>query len=134
MKKENLFIKYIKVSIEAKKGLIKDIRRIEGTYMELTDRNSYIGTKTDDYLHVVLKDEDDIPDAFRKLRVIYPNILKLEYSNKRTAVNRSVTSLEQVNQKSFAEYVQELYQIQNNQEISGEQMNIVNKYWEESKG
>ena len=113
---------------------LKDIRRIEGTYMELTDRNSYIGTKTDDYLHVVLKDEDDIPDAFRKLRVIYPNILKLEYSNKRTAVNRSVTSLEQVNQKSFAEYVQELYQIQNNQEISGEQMNIVNKYWEESKG
>jgi len=29
MKKENLFIKYIKVSIEAKKGLIKDIRRID---------------------------------------------------------------------------------------------------------
>lgn len=112
---------------------LKDIRKIEGTYMELTDRNSYINTKTDDYLHVVLKDEEDIPDAFRKLRVIYPNILKLEYSNKRTAVNRSVTSLEQVKQKSFAEYVQELYEIQNNQEISLEQMRVVEKYWEESK-
>ncbi len=111
----------------------KDIRRIEGTYMELTDRSSYIDTKTDDYLHVVLKDEQDVPDALRKLRVIYPNILKLEYSNKRTASSRSVTSLEHVKQKGFAEYVSELYEIQNNQGISLEQMKIVEKYWEESK-
>lgn len=112
---------------------LKDIRRIEGTYTELTDRSSYIGTKTDDYLHVVLKDEQDVPDAFRKLRVIYPNILKLEYSNKRTASSRSVVSLDQVKQKGFAEYVRELYEIQNNQEISLEQMKVVEKYWEESK-
>ena len=112
---------------------LNDIRKIEGTYMELTDRSNYIDTKTDDYLHVVLKDEQDVPDALRKLKVIYPNILKLEYSNKRTAVNKLAITPLQVKNKGVFEYVKELYELQNNQEIDDMQLKVVKKLWEESK-
>lgn len=113
---------------------VHDIRRIKGTYMELTDRNSYIDTDTDDYLHIILTDEQEIPDAYRRLKVIYRNILRFEYSNKRTAVSGSVMNMEQIKRKSYAEYVQELYEIQNNQAMSSEQMKLIERYWEESSG
>ncbi len=114
---------------------LKDIRKIEGTYMELTKKSRYVDTKTDDYIHVVLKDEQDVPDALRKLKVIYPNILKLEYSNKRTVnnKNRSLIGMEQVKNKGVFDYVRELYEIQNNQKINDTQLNIVKRLWEESK-
>ena len=42
----------------------------------------------DDYLHVVLTDEEDVPDALARLRTIYPNIMKLDYDNRRTRARR----------------------------------------------
>ena len=108
---------------------LRDVRKLEGTYLELTDRAHYIDTATDDYVSVTLKDEEDIPDAFRRLRVIYPNILKLDYSNKRTSMKRSVVNVEQIKEKTYTEYVSELYELQNNVPISSEQMKIVERLW-----
>ena len=110
---------------------VHDMRRIEGTYMELTDRNNYAGTKVDDYIHVVLKDEEDVPDALRKLRVIYPNILKLEYDNKRTREKKSVVSVESVKRKNPMEYIMELYRLQNNDDMTEEQSKIIEDLLEE---
>ena len=93
--------------------------------MELTDRNNYVGTGTDDYIHAVLTDESDIPDALRKLRVIYPNILKLEYDNKRTREKRSVVKQEAVRNRQPSEYIEELYRLQNNDDMSEVQAKIV---------
>ncbi len=108
---------------------LHDVRKLEGTYLELTARDNYIDTNTEDYVSVTLKDEEDVPDAFRRLRVIYPNILKLDYSNKRSAYRQSVSNVEQIKEKTCMEYVQELYQLQNNAEISAAQMKLVEKYW-----
>ena len=104
---------------------VHDMRRITGTYLELTDRNNYVGTGTDDYIHAVLTDESDIPDALRKLRVIYPNILKLEYDNKRTREKRSVVKQEAVRNRQPSEYIEELYRLQNNDDMSEVQAKIV---------
>lgn len=112
---------------------LKDIKKLEGTYMELTDREKYIDKKRDDYFHVVLKDEQEIPDALRKLKVIYPYILKLEYSNKRTASKRSCVRLEYTKNKNVLDYVQELYELQNNQKIDEKQLKVTKRLWEEGK-
>ena len=61
-----------------------DLRELRGSYMELTARANYEGTAVDDYLHITLTDEEDIPDVIGKLRVIYPNLMKLDYDNART--------------------------------------------------
>ena len=63
---------------------LRDMRKIRGTYMEVTDRAFYEGTDQQDYIQVTLTDEEDIPDGLQKLRTIYPNIMRLEYDNRRT--------------------------------------------------
>ena len=111
---------------------IHDMRRIEGTYMELTDRNNYVNTKVDDYLHVVLKDEEDVPDALRKLRVIYPNILKLEYDNTRTRHRNSVIEKEAIRRKEPIEYIEELFSMQNNVAMTAEQLGVLRQIMEDN--
>ena len=64
-----------------------DMRTIRGTYEALTARQNYVNTATEDYLQVILTDEEDVPDALNRLRVIYPNIMKLRYDNTRTRNN-----------------------------------------------
>ena len=110
---------------------VHEMREIKGTYMELTDRRNYSDTATDDYIHVVLTDEEDVPDALRRLRVIYPNILKLDYDNKRTKGSTSIVAMESVKRKSPDEYIQELYKIQNNDDISESQMKLVKEILED---
>lgn len=46
-----------------------DLRSIRGTFAELTDKDFYDGTATDDYLHIILTDEEDVPEAIGQLRV-----------------------------------------------------------------
>jgi len=50
---------------------LRDMRRIRGTYMEVTDRSFYQDTNTEDYVQITLTDEEDVLDAVGRLRVIY---------------------------------------------------------------
>ena len=59
---------------------LHDMREIRGSYEELVLRENYQGTDLEDYLHVILTDENDIPDVIGRLRSIYPNIMKLDFS------------------------------------------------------
>ena len=89
----------------------------------------------EDYLHITLTDEEDIPDAIGKLRVIYPNLMKLDYDNTRTRFHGSVTEAQAVEQKSPLELFAEFYEKQNNQPMNLEQreyaMKLIEKIWEE---
>jgi exonuclease SbcD len=94
------------------------MREITGTFAELTDRAYYSATTTDDYLHIKLTDEEDVAEALGRLRVIYPNIMKLSYDNTRTRRDQIVGGAEDVKNKSPLELFAELYEIQNNQPMS----------------
>lgn len=124
-------VSYKKVPLTPK----RDMREIRGTYDELTLKSNYINTKTDDYLHITLTDEEDIPNVIGKLRVIYPNIMKLDYDNKRTKGTAEVDISESIENKSPLELFCELYKKQNNQEITEEQkeflQDLVENIWEE---
>lgn len=110
-----------------------DLREIKGTYDEVTNKKNYEGTAVDDYLHVILTDEDDIPDAIGKLRVIYKNIMKLSYDNKRTRENKTFSDVEDVEKKSPIELFEEFFEMQNNQPMSSEQKDyteeLINSIW-----
>ncbi len=92
---------------------IRDMRELRGTYEELTLRDNYIKTNTDDYIHITLTDENDIPEAMSRLRVIYPNLMKLDYDNTRTRANSVFTEPEAVRVRSPLEMFSELYEKQN---------------------
>ena len=106
---------------------LRDMRRIRGTYLEVTARDFYKDTNRKDYVQVTLTDEEDVPDGMQKLRVIYPNLMKLEYDNRRTRESREVTGACEVEQRSELELFEEFYELQNNQPVSQKQREFVGK-------
>lgn len=114
-----------------------DLREIKGRYEEIVLKENYEGTNTEDYMHITLTDEEDIPDVMNRLRVIYPNIMKLDYDNKRTRSNQTVGMAEEVEKKSPLELFSEFYQDRNGQSMSEEQtafmQNLIEEIWEGEK-
>ena len=115
----------------------RDMREIKGTYAEITLKENYINTNTDDYMHITLTDEEDIPDAIGKLRVIYPNLMKLDYDNKRTRSSAKLDIIENIDQRSPLDLFSEFYENQNNQPMTDEQTNfmksLIESIWEGEK-
>lgn len=113
----------------------RDLRQIRGSFAALTNKSSYKGTALDDYLHIILTDEEDVPEAIGKLRLIYPNIMKLSYDNTRTRTDRVIDAAADVQRKAPLELFEELYEMQNNQPMSEEQrrfaQDLIESIWEE---
>ena len=112
-----------------------DMRSIRGTFEELTNKSFYSGTATDDYLQIILTDEDDVPEAIGRLRMIYPNTMKLAYDNTRTRTNQIIDGAVDVQRKSPLQLFDELYELQNNQPMSEAQRNftreLIEAIWED---
>ena len=102
-----------------------DMREICGTFAQLTDKAYYSSTNTEDYLHIILTDEEDVPEAQGRLRVIYPNMMRLSYDNTRTRTKQVVGSAIDVKRKSPLTLFQELYELQNNKPMSEAQRTFV---------
>ncbi len=115
----------------------RDFREIKGKYEDIVLKKNYENTNLLDYMRIVLTDEENVPDAMSKLRVIYPNLMKIEYDNTRTGKNRNVGSAENVENKSPLELFSEFYEVQNNQPMSEVQKEfvcgIMEEIWEGEK-
>ena len=114
---------------------LHDLVELKGSYDEVTSKAFYEGTSyQQDYTHITLTDEQDIPDAIGKLRSIYKRLMKLSYDNKRTRSNSVLTADEHVREKSPLELFSEFYEKQNNQPMSDEQTRfiteMIEKTWE----
>ena len=112
----------------------RDLREIKGSYEDITNRKNYEGTNVDDYVHIVLTDEEDVIDAIGKLRTIYPNIMKLSYDNKRTRENNVLTEAGAIEEKSPLELFEDFYSMQNNVSMSPWQTDYVKELIEEIWG
>lgn len=115
---------------------MRDMKTITGTYEEITARSYYEGEEFKDwYLHIILKEDDDVPEALGRLRAIYPNIMKMNYDNQRTRSLGTVCADEQVKEKTPFELFSELYTMQNGVEMSKEQaeylQSMIVKIWGE---
>ena len=115
---------------------MRDMKEIKGTYDQISARDFYKDMNTQDYYHITLTDEEDVPEAIGKLRTIYPNIMRLDYDNTRTRTNNAVTEIENIELKSPLELFKEFYVIRNNQDMSPEQeklaMDLIEKIWEDA--
>ena len=114
---------------------MRDLREVRGTYETVTSRKFYQGMQVEDYLHVILTDEEDVPDAMAKLRTIYPNLLRLRYDNRRTRECQTVELGEEGSSRSPLELFGALYEQQNNAPLSDEQsaflQELMTRVWEE---
>lgn len=106
---------------------LHDMRKIRGTYLEVTAKSFYQEFQREDYVQVTLTDEEDVPDGLQKLRIIYPNLMRLSYDNTRTGRTGKVDADSAVEQKSEEELFGEFYELQNNQPMGEEQRAYMKK-------
>ncbi len=112
-----------------------DMVELKGTYEELTSRAFYEGTTyREDYVHITLTDEDLIMNAQDRLRVIYKNMMKLDYDNTRTQHRQTICGDEPVQDKDPNTLFAAFYQLQNNAPMSCQQAEYMRaaiaKIWE----
>lgn len=98
-----------------------DLRKIKGTYLDVTDRKVYTEENRYDYLQITLTDEEDIPNAMARLRTIYPNLMSLAYDNTRTRENREIQGLQEQSRKTELELFGEFFEKLNNEPMKEEQ-------------
>lgn len=115
---------------------LHDLVELKGTYDTVTARSFYEGTSwQEDYTHITLTDEEDIPDAIGKLRAIYHHLMKLDYDNKRTRSSSEITADLAVEEKTPIQLFSDFYELQNNQPLSEDQATFLNglieTIWEE---
>lgn len=115
-----------------------DLIELRGTYEELTRRSYYEHTTwQEDYVHITLTDEEDIPDAIGKLRAVYHRLMKLDYDNKRTRLSAEINGSSEMESKNPIELFSEFYSLQNNQPMNDEQNDymkeIIEKIWEDAQ-
>ena len=104
---------------------LRDLRSIRGSYLEVSSREFYEDTNTEDYVRIILTDEDDVVDGMQKLRTIYPNLMQLEYDNQRTREAKEITEAQVAEEKSELEYFEEFFELQNNHPMLQEQREFV---------
>ena len=117
---------------------LHDLIELKGTYAELTLKSFYEGTTwQEDYTHITLTDEEDIPDAIGKLRAVYRRLMKLDYDNKRTRFSAEINGASDVELKSPLAHFSDFYELQNNQPMSPEQSeymkSLIEETWEEKR-
>lgn len=115
---------------------LRDLREIRGSYEEVTLRDFYKEKDfREDYLHIILTDEEDVPDGAAKLRLIYPNLMKLSYDNRRTQNQAQWEEMGPTEEKSPLAMLEEFYEKQNGQPMQETQrsfaLGLMEEIWED---
>lgn len=109
---------------------LREMRVLRGKYEEVTLKAAYTEENRKDFLHIILTDEEDIPNALGRLRVIYPNIMRLTYDNTRTKNTAVPDAPESVAANPLTLFSQ-LYEKQNNLPLSDTQREYLERILEE---
>lgn len=110
-----------------------EMRELRGSYEELTSRKNYENTDTDAYIHVTLTDDGDIHDAVGRLRTIYPNIMLLDYDNRRTRSAEEAGWDSSGKEKSEIDFFAELFELQNGRAMDEEEQRMIAGVFEQIK-
>ena len=115
-----------------------DMAELKGTFDEVTS-SDYIGRKEhkNDYVHIILTDEEDVPNAMGRLRNYYNKLLWLSYDNKRTSQEQLVEADENADKKDPLDVFADFYEQRNNKPMTQEQTkymkSLIDKIWGENR-
>ena len=110
---------------------LRDMRELRGTFEELSAL-----PRTEDYIHITLTDEEDVPNVMAKLRIPFPNLMKLDYDNRRTRRTNRVEGITEDRQQDPFTVFSVFYETMNNQPMTAEQealiRGLIEEIWEET--
>ena len=103
----------------------RDMRIIRGEFDYICSKECSEAGDVNDYIHVVLTDEEDVPEALGRLRSVYPHIMSLDYDNTRTRSTRGYLEAVEAERKLPIELFEEFYKFSNGSDMSAEQHELV---------
>lgn len=113
----------------------REMTELRGTFEEILEEARKKGEPQTDYYHMILTDETDVVDALSRLREYYPNIMLLDYDNRRTRSQKEVEQLDRVEERTPGELFGALYEQQNGQEMDSDRKEyldgLIREIWEE---
>ena len=113
----------------------REMTELRGTFEEILEEARKKGEPQTDYYHLILTDETDVVDALSRLREYYPNIMLLDYDNRRTRSQKEVEQLDRVEERTPGELFAALYEQQNGQEMDSDRKEyldgLIREIWEE---
>jgi len=113
----------------------REMTEMRGTFEEILEEARKKGAPQTDYYHMILTDEIDVVDALSRLREYYPNIMLLDYDNRRTRSQKEVEQLDRVEERTPGELFAALYEQQNGQEMDSDRKEyldgLIREIWEE---
>lgn len=129
------------LTIDAKKEIslsfhplkpLRDMREIECSLEELLKKQCEIGNQ-EDYMHVILTDEEQILDAIGKVRTIYPNVMQISFKNRRHMKQLESAQIkeDQISDQSPAELFEQFYKMQNHIDLDEKRLQLVLSVFEE---
>ena len=114
----------VTVSEQALKPL-HPMRKLRGSFAEIMAM-----PVTEDYLHITLTDEDDIPHGLARLRDRFSNLLSMEYDNLRSRMQEQTVE-GGGEDLSPMELLERFYEQRNGQPMSQEQRQLSEKFMEQ---
>jgi len=115
---KELSFKFIKIKF------LHEMKEYRGYLDDFLNKDFYSKINTDDYIHFTLLDENVI-DAKKKLSMIYPNIMILEFDNSFTRnLNSNFIDMKSKN-KSIFEHFCDFYDIQIGSKLDDNKLEIV---------
>ncbi len=113
----------------------REMIELRGTFEEILEEARKKGEPQTDYYHMILTDETDVVEALSRLREYYPNIMLLDYDNRRTRSQKEVEQLDRVEERTPGELFAALYEQQNGQEMDSDRKEyldgLIREIWEE---
>lgn len=101
---------------------LRGMHALRGTFDEIFTRAD---APRGDYVEITLTNEEDVPEAFARLRAVYPYMLRLNYDNARTRAQSRIEEAAAVEEKTPLQLFEELFEMQNGREMTDSQRAIV---------
>ena len=104
---------------------MRDMRRISGSFAEVTDPVFYETQEREDYLEITLTDDSEVPGAFSRLRSIYPNLLSLRYEGTERSFDPSGITVKDLEETDPFDFVAGFFRDQTGKDLKPEQEDLL---------
>ena len=112
---------------------LRDMIWLEGGFSEVMDASFYENVDTEAYIRMTLTDDMEVLDAFSRLRVVYPNLMLMDYKKRSRNMEHGMGEAETAASLLPSELFEQFYQEMNHQPINEAQRDYlqekIQKIW-----
>lgn len=110
----------------------KDVVTIQGTFNEIMNMD-YPGNP-EDYIRVILKDNEEILEPMMRLRVKFPNILELQRERDQNRILNEYKDYSIIQKKDITKLFRDFYRLKNDRDIEEGNLDVIRELVETMEG